>query len=329
MKELETEVNWFKSQAFASGTLRNLTLQWKAFISFCLYYDLPFLPTSQLTISCYIAFLARTFKSADSIRNYINAVKNVHLTSGLTFEFHSSFETNIIFKGLKRVKLHQTKQALPITPVILNQFLQFLNLNDANDISYWAAFLLAFYLMARKSNIVPPAVKSFDSKKHLCRGDILFNEDGLIILLKWSKTNQFGERKLSVPLVSMKDSPLCPVEAIKNLVNNIPAGPEKPAFLLNVKGKFVTMTHRLFTKKLRDLLKLCNYIPEAYSGHSFRRGGASWAFRAGVPAELIKLHGDWASDAYLKYLNFSMQTKCSVSQLMCNLSECYLKNGFE
>jgi hypothetical protein len=32
---------------------------------------------------------------------------------------------------------------------------------------------------------------------------------------------------------------------------------------------------------------------------SFRRRGASWAFSAEVPSELIQLYGDWSSDAYI------------------------------
>jgi hypothetical protein len=40
-----------------------------------------------------------------------------------------------------------------------------------------------------------------------------------------------------------------------------------------------------------------------YSTHSFRRGGgATWAFSAEVPTELIQLYGDWKSNAYKKYL---------------------------
>ena len=39
-----------------------------------------------------------------------------------------------------------------------------------------------------------------------------------------------------------------------------------------------------------------------YAGHSFRRGGASFAHQAGLPVDMIKLLGDWKSDAVLLYL---------------------------
>ena len=52
------------------------------------------------------------------------------------------------------------------------------------------------------------------------------------------------------------------------------------------------------------------------SGHSFRRGGATWAFSANVPSELIKEHGDWLSEAYLRYLNFNLEERLVVTLKM-------------
>ena len=40
-----------------------------------------------------------------------------------------------------------------------------------------------------------------------------------------------------------------------------------------------------------------------------RRGGASAAFDAGIPGEMIKAIGDWRSDAYLRYLHVSQLQK--------------------
>ena len=53
-----------------------------------------------------------------------------------------------------------------------------------------------------------------------------------------------------------------------------------------------------------------------FTGHSFRRGGASWAFRSGVPGELIQICGDWASDSYKRYLEFSTQNKLDLAALL-------------
>ena len=47
----------------------------------------------------------------------------------------------------------------------------------------------------------------------------------------------------------------------------------------------------------------------SYRGHSFRRGGTTWAFKVGVPGELIQIFGDWSSDAYKGYLDLTSDSK--------------------
>ena len=43
--------------------------------------------------------------------------------------------------------------------------------------------------------------------------------------------------------------------------------------------------------------------------HSFQRGGASFAFQTGLPVELIKILGDWHSDAVLLYLTVPLSVR--------------------
>jgi len=43
--------------------------------------------------------------------------------------------------------------------------------------------------------------------------------------------------------------------------------------------------------------------PATYAGHSFRRGGATAMFLAGVPEATIAAHGRWKSLAYREYFD--------------------------
>jgi hypothetical protein len=57
-----------------------------------------------------------------------------------------------------------------------------------------------------------------------------------------------------------------------------------------------------------------------YAGHSFRRGGASWALEAGLSGDVIQILGDWKSDAYRGYLVIPLESKLSsVKQFSKNL----------
>ena len=56
-----------------------------------------------------------------------------------------------------------------------------------------------------------------------------------------------------------------------------------------------------FVCKLRDHLALLGNNPTLYAGHSFRRGGVTFAYQSGVLIEPIKALGDWRSDTILIY----------------------------
>ena len=47
--------------------------------------------------------------------------------------------------------------------------------------------------------MVPVSVSDFDPDKQLLRQDIVIFKGVLVVLIKWSKTNQFGSRLLKVP----------------------------------------------------------------------------------------------------------------------------------
>lgn len=52
---------------------------------------------------------------------------------------------------------------------------------------------------------------------------------------------------------------------------------------------------------------------DKYSNHSFRRGGASYALHCGLPVDLIKLQGDWKSNACERYLEPSFHLRQQVA----------------
>ena len=59
------------------------------------------------------------------------------------------------------------------------------------------------------------------------------------------------------------------------------------------------LSYKVFTfflKRLCVILSSLGLPARDYACHSFRRGGASFAFCAGLPVELIKILGDWHSD---------------------------------
>ena len=301
--------------AFAEGTYKNIEVQWRTFLTFCVYFGFTYLPTSLNTICLYAQFLSRSFKSVDSIKNYISGVKYMHIINDMEFPYLESMTLKLTLKGLF-INPHLPKRALPITPGILTEMYKHLEIGKSLDKVFWCLFLIAFFVMSRKSNLVPISISKFDSKKQLTRGDILLENDILIVLVKWSKTIQFGQRILRIPLINIPGNILCPVKAYKDMIKAIPAHKTSPAFCILKEGEIIPIIYKQFQNKLRNLIEKTGRNSKYYSSHSFRRGGASLAFESNVTTELIQLHGDWRSDAYKKYLEFSLEKKLMVSKKM-------------
>lgn len=305
-----------RRSAFAEGTFENIKVQWRSFLTFCVYFGFKFLPASLNTVCLYAQFLSRSFRSVESIKNYLSGVKLMHLLNDFEFSYLDNMSLKLTLRGLARLKPHLPKRAFPVTPLILEQIFEYLDMRNSFDVTLWSLFLIAFFTMSRKSNLVATSEKKFDANKQLCRGDVIIKNDFMIVVMKWSKTIQFGERKLRIPICSIPGSVLCPVKAYKMMINTIHAEAHDPAFCRRVNGKLLPITYTQFQSGFKNLISKIGRNPAFYSSHSFRRGGATFAFDSSVPTELIQLHGDWRSDAYKKYLEFSVEQKLLVSQKM-------------
>jgi len=67
---------------------------------------------------------------------------------------------------------------------------------------------------------------------------------------------------------------------------------------------------------IKHLACLVSLDPQDFSGQSLHHGGATIAFQCGIPSELIKVQGDWKSDAYMLYLTLSLADRLVLSHVM-------------
>lgn len=74
--------------------------------------------------------------------------------------------------------------------------------------------------------------------------------------------------------------------------------------------------------------KFCSVVgldASLFSAHSLRKGGATVALLAGVDDTMVKAQGDWVSDAYQRYITFSMAQRESVPR---KIAEAMRKEDF-
>ena len=119
-----------------------------------------------------------------------------------------------------------------MTPEILLKISDILNFSNANDLVCWCIFLFGFFLLARKSNLVPTTRKYLSERKFLSRQGVLDKGDFLIVKFRWTKIIQKGEIILEIPLVQTSDSVLCPVKAYRLMCKAGPATADSPSLML-------------------------------------------------------------------------------------------------
>jgi hypothetical protein len=319
LAKLNKDLQHSRRAAFATGTNKNLRVQWKSFFLFCLYFEFIPIPATLDTICLYAQFLSRSFKTTAAIKNYLSGVKLLHLYSAVSYPDFGAFELTLALRGLSRLNPHCPKQALPITPLILQSMYYFLDMNEPLDATYWCLLLFGFFLMLRKSNLTPVSFNAADIAKVLHRRDVVISGEMALVLIRWSKTNQFGQRVLKLPLVANPASLLCPIRAYRVMQGLTPAPLTSPAFVFRQQDRLVPVLYREFQVKLRVLVAKSGRDAGLYSSHSLRRGGATSAFQAGIPGELIQLHGDWSSDAYKRYLHIPLSSKLAVTNKLNKL----------
>lgn len=299
---LDADVRKYRQAAFSDNTKSTYKCQMKKYLDFCTQYRCQPAPASSQTVCRYIAFLAQSMRPA-SIKQYLNAIRLLHLQHGFPNPLEGDFAINSVLKGVQRVKGDFVKRKLPITPSILLSFVPLLNPTDSQCAAFWAATLVAFYGMMRKSSLFPKNAP----RDHLTLQNCTLHDWGMEISTNYSKTIQCRERQAYIALPwNRQKKQLCPVSALlKSLRISLCCQADDYLFTFVSKGKKLRMTYSMFSSMLNDCLARLNLSRDQYSGHSLRRGGATHAMKCGVPSEVIQAQGDWKSLAYLDYIDQS------------------------
>jgi hypothetical protein len=96
----------------------------------------------------------------------------------------------------------------------------------------------------------------------------------------------------------------------------VPEDRTVPAFPYQGPRGRMSLTHDMIVQVAKDMAELMGMNPDDCAGHSFRRGGATWAFQMGVPEILVQRLGDWLSACYTEYIVLSREQALQATRLM-------------
>ena len=166
-------------------------------------------------------------------------------------------------------------------------------------VAFRAAILTSFRGLLRKQNVTLSGVV-------LLRSDINMTSWGMMISIRGSKTIQYGDRVLRIPVTRLNDSRLCAIYWTERHFREVSAPPSSPAFLVSPGNP---LTYEQFTEMLKWSAGKSGLEEKDYSSHSLRRGGTSYLRSVGASIEERKLRGDWKSDAVMLYIQQPLEQR--------------------
>ena len=206
----------------------------KLIFNFCGYYNLSPFPVSKRVFLAYLVFLSHSLLSYQSLLNYINILKHINNALGADLSFMSDYDCFVTQRGLRRVMGDRTYHTFPITIEILLRIFQSFQPRNIFHACMRAAFLVAFFPFFKNFPTLVPYTSSevhSSTSFFLRRRDITFTASGADLRVFKTKTIQFKQRILEIPLSLIPNSILCPVTALATYFALVPATPDSPVFL--------------------------------------------------------------------------------------------------
>ena len=273
----ETLINLKSSKA--NNTLRAYKSDFRDFSLFCVKHSLQSMPTNPNTVSLYLTSLNKLDVKMSTLRRRLVSIGVVHKLKGYYLDTkHPIIVENLL--GIKRTKGSFQKGKKPLLIKHLNKIIEAINRDNSPKIKKLrdkSLILIGFSGGFRRSEIT-----SIDYQ------DLEFVEEGLKIMVKRSKTDQFGEGHLKgIPYFT--NEMLCPVRTLKDWINlsKINSGPVFRKFNKGFSLSNLRLTDQTIALLIKDYLNKSGLDSKSYSGHSLRSGFASVTAEAGADERSI------------------------------------------
>lgn len=220
---------------------------------------------------------------------------------GFSGNFREIYVIQLVMKGLARRLGKNVSQKIGLSPAEFHVMYYKVDLADVNNITMWAALMMSFRTLLRKSNLVQTTYKDSDSVVQ--RSDVCCNETGIILKVRRTKTLQNKEYVLEIPVYQVNSEVFCAVSMLHTHLARTRHIIDGPLFWVIDKGN---RWKPLLYKDLLAFLKMCvksiGLNPAEVGLHSLRRSGAAYMHSLGISLIDIMNAGDWKSLAALAYL---------------------------
>lgn len=265
----------YASDARASQTLRAYARDQRAFAAWCEGKRIPSLPSTPAAVAVYLATLADSGKRVPTIERALAAIAHAHRSSGHEWR-KGATEIGEVLSGIRRrIGVAQRKKT-PIIDADLRALVGSLSAH-AIGVRDRALLTLGWFGAFRRSEIVALEVN-----------DVTFTNEGLIVTLRRSKTDQEG-RGMEKGIPYAGDAALCPVRGLRAWLDLAQIS-EGALFRPVNRGGAIggkALSDKAVSRIVKRAATAAGLDPKMFAGHSLRAGFATAAAMKGKSLDAI------------------------------------------
>ena len=295
IKALQEETILNLKSSKSDNTLRAYKSDFNDFGLFCAKNGFKSLPSEPKIISLYLTHLSTNDIKMSTLKRRLVSIGVIHRLKGHYLDTkHPSIVENIL--GIKRRK---GSSQIGKKPILINNLKILINAIDDQKIDEIkklrdrTIILIGFSGGFRRNEIVS-----------LNHDDLEFVPEGLKIILRRSKTDQYGEGSLK-GLPYFENPEYCPVLSIKKWLelSKINSGSIFRRFNKGSKLSEKRLTDQTVALLIKQYLELAGIDSRNFSGHSLRSGFATSAAESGAEERsIMAMTGHKSTEMVRRYI---------------------------
>jgi len=286
MNELITDIKILHEETLnnlknskANNTIRAYKSDFKDFGAFCAKNNFKSLPTEPKIVSLYLTYLSIADAKMSTLRRRLVTIGVIHKLKG----HYLDTKHPIIIENLMGISRKKGNYQRGKKPILIKQLKSIVNIIDdekaeeIKKIRNKTIILIGFSGGFRRTELV-----SIDYE------DLEFVQEGVKIIIRRSKTDQFGEGMIK-GLPYFSNETYCPVLHLKKWLelSNIKSGAIFRKFNKGFHLSNNRLTDQTVALLLKNYLSLAGIENKNYSGHSLRSGFATASAESGADERSI------------------------------------------
>lgn len=275
LKDIGADATRYLEHSKSENTRRAYRADWADFTAWCAKYNRAPLPALPDTVAYYLADRSQDLKTS-TLQRRLATITEAHRAAGLVSP-NKSAQVRLVWAGIRREKGVAQNHKKPVLTKHVREMVD--NLPEGPlGVRDRALILLGYAGAMRRSELVG-----------LDFGDVSVGEEGLIVVIQKSKTDQVrAGRKIGIPFGEHPET--CPVRAVLAWIEEAEIE-EGPLFRsVNKHGHVMEtrLSDRAVAHVVQRSLVAAGKSPRGFAAHSLRAGLATQAAMNGVSERAIQ-----------------------------------------